>query len=437
MLTRFPGRLHHRVFGPDGHRDQFLARQILPGQTLHVGRRHVPDAVDVLADDRVVEAAEDVLDRDVGDAEGAVQHAHHLARHHVLDQLQLLFGHRLRAQAFDLAVDLLQGGLRDVGPDLRGHGEVARAFEVDHRGDHAVGESVAFAEVLHQPRPEIPAEGRGHDLHAHEIGMLPREEEPSEAQRRLHGPGMFDEDPVLGHGCREGFPDGVSARGDLLGKGRDGGHLVRPDAAAADDEAVFGGVVAAVECHDVVAREEVVGALVGRDAVGVRCAEEGPGKGLAGPDVDLRALDREALAPLGGIDAQLPFGKCRAEEDLPGHVERLIEELREGGEIDVGVVAVDVHVVPRAVVVELFGNLLRRHAGAALREEVRGGRGREGHLLAGRSGAEDERDAQHPEVVRGQRVEVDAVAQGRAPGLLEFDLRGCDDGLRGHGLQAL
>ena len=157
--------------------------------------------------------------------------------------------------------------------------------------------------------------------------------------------------------------------------------------------------------------------------------EQRPCEGLAGLHVDLRPLDRQPLSAFGGVGAQLLLGECGAEQDLFRHGERRVEEFREGGEIDVGVVAVDVHVVPRAVVVELFGDLVRRHVARAFGEEVGGGRRREGRLLEGRSGAEDERDAQHLEIVGGERVESDAVGQRRAAGFGDLDLRGSFAGL--------
>ena len=74
--------------------------------------------------------------------------------------------------------------------------------------------------------------------------------------------------------------------------------------------------------------------------------EHRPGERLAGLDIDLRAVDGQPLFALGCIGAQLLLGKGRAEQQLFGHGERLGEEFREGGEIDVGVVAVDIDVVP-------------------------------------------------------------------------------------------
>lgn len=60
-------RLFSQVSRNDRH--QFFAGEVFPSQLLHVGRRHGLYAADVLADDGVVPAAEDVFDRDVGDAE--------------------------------------------------------------------------------------------------------------------------------------------------------------------------------------------------------------------------------------------------------------------------------------------------------------------------------------------------------------------------------
>ena len=71
-----------------------------------------------------------------------------------------------------------------------------------------------------------------------------------------------------------------------------------------------------------------------------------------------------------------------------------------------------------------LGDLLRRHVARAFREHVRSGRCREGNPLHGRSGAEHEGDAQHFEVVRGERVERGAVGERRLFGLRDLDGRG-------------
>ena len=286
-----------------------------------------------------------------------------------------------------------------------------------------------FAEVLHQARAEIAAQGRRHDLHAQKIGMRAREQQAADAQRRLHGPRVLDERRMRGLGRGEGGRRFGRAAGDPSGKLRHGLQLVVADAPAAHDEAVFGGVEPAVEPRHVVAREAVVGLLVRRDAVRMPLPEQRPCEGLAGLHVDLRPLDRQPLSAFGSVGAQLLLGECGAEQDLLRHGEGRVEEFREGGEIDVGVVAVDVHVVPRAVVVELFGDLVRCHVARAFGEEVGGGRRREGRLLKGRSGAEDERDAQHLEIVGGERVESDAVGQRRAAVFGDLDLRGRYAGL--------
>ena len=239
---------------------------------------------------------------------------------------------------------------------------------------------------------------------------------------------MRDERIVDGFGgreCGDGFGGTV---GKLLRKCPDGLQFMRADPAAAHHEAVLGRVEPPVERLDVGARQRVVEAFVGRDAVGVPGAEEGPGKGFAGLDVDLRAVDGEPLFAFGGVGPQLRLGEGRAEQDLRGDVERSVEEFRERGEVDVGVVAVDVHVVPRAVVVELFGDLPGAPAVGTFGQEVCGRRGREGRRLHGRAGTEDERDAQHLEIRRRERVEGDAVAEDPFFGLLDVDFRWGDAG---------
>ena len=60
-------RLFSQVSRNDRH--QFFAGEVFPSQLLHVGRRHGLYAADVLVDDGMVAAAEDVLDRNVGNAE--------------------------------------------------------------------------------------------------------------------------------------------------------------------------------------------------------------------------------------------------------------------------------------------------------------------------------------------------------------------------------
>ena len=259
--------------------------------------------------------------------------------------------------------------------------------------------------------------------------MLAREEQAADAQRRLHGPRVCDPHVVRGLDRRKGRGGALRAAGQGSGQRLDGGALRGADAAAADDDAPLGRVVTAVEGLDLAAREAVVGLGGRRGAVGMAGAEQRRGKGFAGLDVNLRAVDLEPLPPLGAVGAQLLFGKGRVEEDLRGDAERLGGELREHGEVDVGVVAVEVDVVPRAVEVELFGDLLRRHRAGPLREEVRRGRGREGCLLHGRSGAEDERDAQHLELVGREQVERCTVGQQVAFCAGNVDRR------RGHGLR--
>ena len=228
-------------------------------------------------------------------------------------------------------------------------------------------------------------------------------------------------------GAGNGVPVSDSDRGS-----REGGHgfpFLLADASAAHHEAVGGRVMAGVEFRDVGPRQAVVIVFVGRNAVGVFGTEHRPGERFAGFDVHFRTLDGQPLFALGAVGAQLLLGERGAEQNLLRHGERRVEEFREGGEIDVGVVAVDVHVVPRAVIVESFGDLLCRHVVRAFGEEVGGGRRREGRLLKGRPGAEDERDAQHLEVLRGECVKPDAVGQRRAAGFGDLDLRGRYAGL--------
>ena len=239
---------------------------------------------------------------------------------------------------------------------------------------------------------------------------------------------MWNERLVDGLGIRECGGAPGRAVGKLLRKRPDGLQFMRADPAAAYHEAVFGGVEPPVEGGDILARQRVVETLVGRDAVGVPGTEEGPGKGFAGLDVDLRAVDGQPLFAFGGVGPQLRLGEGRAEQDLRGDVERSVEEFRERGEVDVGVVAVDVHVIPRTVVVELFGDLLGAPAVGAFGQQIRGCRGREGDGLHGRAGAEDERDAQHLEIRRRERVEGDAVAEDPFFGLPDVDFRWGDAG---------
>ena len=282
-----------------------------------------------------------------------------------------------------------------------------------------------LAQVPHQPRAEVAAQRRGHNLHPQEIGVLARKEQPSDPQRRLHGAGVSDERFVFGDRGGKRCRDRISAVLNPFGQGRYGLPLPLADPAAAYHEAVLRRIAAAVELHHVGARQTVVLRLVVRRAVGVLRPEQGPGEGFARLDVHLRAVDGQPLLPLGAVGAQLLLGEGGAQQDVFGHGERLGEEFREGGEIDVGVVAVDVHVVPRAVVVQPFGDLGGRHLRRPLREQVRGGRGREGRALHGRSGAEYERDAQHLEILRGERVEADAVSEEglRRCGNLDFGVR--------------
>lgn len=71
---------------------QFFAGEVFPSQLLHVGRRHGLYAADVLVDDGMVAAAEDVLDRNVGNAERPVEDTHHLTDHNVLHERKFALG---------------------------------------------------------------------------------------------------------------------------------------------------------------------------------------------------------------------------------------------------------------------------------------------------------------------------------------------------------
>ena len=103
------------------------------------------DAFQIVLYLAVVEAAEDVLGCDIGNAEWTIEDAHHLACHNILHQLQLLLGDELRAQYLNLCRNLLQSTLGDLGADLCGDGEVARLLEIDHSREYSVGEAVALS----------------------------------------------------------------------------------------------------------------------------------------------------------------------------------------------------------------------------------------------------------------------------------------------------
>ena len=166
-----------------------------------------------------------------GNAERPVEDTHHLADHDVLHERKFALGHRLGAQPFDFGVNLAQGVLRDLRPDLCRYGEIALPFEVDHGGHHAVRIAVLLAQVLHQARTEITAQGGCHDLHAEEIGMLAREKQPSDADRRLYGARMVDPHFVLRHGAGNGMPAWGSRRGNRSRQRRDGLPFVVADVA--------------------------------------------------------------------------------------------------------------------------------------------------------------------------------------------------------------
>ena len=388
-----------RLDRSDDHRHQLLARQIALCEPLHLGGCDAADALDVLADDAVRPAAEDVFDRDVRHAERTVEDAHHFARHDVLDQLQLLVGDRLLAQPLDLGVDLRERRLGDLRADLGPDGEVAFALEVDHRGHHAVGVAVPFAQILHQPRAEVAAQRRRHDLHPQKIGMFARKEEPPDADRRLDRPRMRDS-PLAGlAGFREGNPCGQFGGGQLFEQGDDRRPFRLADAAAADGEAVRGGVAPPVEVAQILAAEPVVGAFVEAFAVGVTLAEDRLGEGLAGADIDLRAVDPQPLPAFGAVGRHRLLGKGGAQQNFGCHVERRHDELREHREVDVGVVAVGVDIEVGTVVVEPFGYFVGAHPLAPFGEQVGRRRSREGNPLRGRTGMKDDRKTQNFEIV--------------------------------------
>ena len=150
-------------------------------------------------------------------------------------------------------------------------------------------------------------------------------------------------------------------------------------------------------------------------------SEQRFGEGFARLDVDLLPVDPQPLPALGAVGAQFFFGEGRMQQNLFGYPERRTAELREGGEADVYEVAVEVHIEPRAVEVELFGYLVRRVVPRPFGQQVRRRRGAERHSLYGRSGPEYEGDAQHLEVVGRQQVERHAVGERQLLGTLYFD----------------
>ena len=80
------------------------------------------------------------------------------------------------------------------------------------------------------------------------------------------------------------------------------------------------------------------------------------------------------------------------------------------------------------MVVELFGDLGRGHRLRPFGKEVGCRRGREGDLLHGGSGAEDEREAQDFEIVGRNGVEGGSVRERMALGAGYIDLAGSDQG---------
>lgn len=184
---------------------------------------------------------------------------------------------------------------------------------------------------------------------------------------------MVDPRFVLRHGCRERWPASGLRRGQPFRQRRDGLPFVVADAPAAYREPVVRRVVAFIKRRYIPARELIVLGFVGRDAVGVRGPEKGAGESLAGLGVDLRAFYGQPLLALGTVGVQFLFGENGVQEYLFGYGERFVEEFGERAEADVGIVAVDVDVVVRAVVIEPFGDLVRRHVARPLGEHVGGG----------------------------------------------------------------
>lgn len=245
--SRFPLNLMLWIDRSHDGRGEVFTVEVFDGQPLYLGRGDCLYPADVLFDDTVVRAAEEVFDRHVGDAERSVEDAHHLARHDVLHQRKFLFGHRLPAQPFDFVVNFPKCRGRHLGSDLGSDSQVTLPLEIDHGGTHAVRVTVLAAQVLHQPRAEIAAQYRSDDLHPDEIGMCAGEEQTPYAQRGLHGVGPFDETIGFAAGSRKIGCGAAVGTGEFFGQGADALQLLLPDAAAAYDQTVFGRIESAVE----------------------------------------------------------------------------------------------------------------------------------------------------------------------------------------------
>ena len=76
--SRFPLNLMLWIDRSHDGRDKIFAAEVFDGQPLYLGRGDCLYPADVLFDDTVVRAAEEVFDRHVGDAERSVEDAHHL-----------------------------------------------------------------------------------------------------------------------------------------------------------------------------------------------------------------------------------------------------------------------------------------------------------------------------------------------------------------------
>lgn len=207
-----------------------------------------------------------------------------------------------------------------------------------------------------------------------------------------------------------------SPRGEAFGERDDGLQVRVGDVAAAHGQAIPGRVVCAVHLRQVFAREGVVSRLVIGNPIGMLLAEEGLGQRFACFRIHLEPLDGQPLLAFAAVGIHLVLRKNGPEQDAFGHFERRQEELGQGAEAQVNIVAIDVHVVVGAVKIEFFGDLLRVHVPAALAQQVGCRRGRKGDALHGGAGAEYETQAQHLELVVGQRVQLDAVAKRLSAG---------------------
>lgn len=77
--------------------------------------------------------------------------------------------------------------------------------------------------------------------------MCAGEEQTPDAQRGLHGVGLFDETIGFAAGSRKFGCDAAVGTGKFFGQGADALQLLLPDAAAAYDQTVFGRIESAVK----------------------------------------------------------------------------------------------------------------------------------------------------------------------------------------------